>query len=195
MTPRAARVGTAAAAGLALLTAAGLVWHSAYAGFSDATTTRTLLTLSTRTITLTDDDAGGNLFAVTGIKPGSSGSRCVQVTAAGSSPVDVRLYATGVTTTNGLSSYLTFTVTDGSGGSYKDCKGFTALAGDPGQVWSGALSAAPRSWSAGKQVWTTTGSAPQTRTYRLDWSLPSTTPSTAQGGSAGATFVWEAQSR
>ncbi|MEU2347635.1 hypothetical protein [Modestobacter sp. NPDC049651] len=193
--PRAARVGSATAGGLALLAAAGLVWHSAYAGFSDASAARNLPTVTTGTITLTDDDAGGSLFTVTGIKPGASGSRCIQVTATGSAPVDVRPYVSNVTTTNGLATYLSVTLTAGAGGSFKNCNGFTALPGDAGAVWTAPLSAAPRSWTAGKPGWTTSGAGAETRSYRVDWSLPASTPSTAQGGSAGVTLVWEARTR
>ncbi len=182
------------AAGGALVLAAGLVWHSAYAGFSDATTPLALPTVSTGALTLVDDDSAQRMFVATGIKPGASGTGCVAVTAGGS-PATVRLYGTGRATTNALSGQLRLTVelgAPGSRGGASNCNGFTSA----GTVYNGTLAAFPTdSWTTGVGSWTTTGSAATARVYRIGWSLPTTAPNSVQNGTASLTFVWEARTK
>ncbi|PZA21083.1 hypothetical protein DMO24_12070 [Modestobacter versicolor] len=172
--------------------AAGLVWHSAYAGFSDSTTPKALPTVSTGTLTLTDDDSAVRMFTATGLKPGATATECIAVTASGS-PSTVRLYGTGRSTTNGLAGQLALTVAVGTGGSSSTCAGFTTSGA---AAYTGTVAAFPTdSWAVGVGSWTTTGGAPTTRVYRISYTLPASTPNSVQSGTATLTFVWEARTR
>ena len=185
------RSATVLAATGALVLAVAFVWQSASAGFTDSTTA-VRPAVATGTVVLADDDKEGKLFSFTGLTPGqSAGTRCIAVTSTGTAPADVRLYATGASTSLGLSSWLDVTVQIGTGGAYAGCSGFKAAA----VVYSGRLASFPaNSWSAGKASWNTNGGA-DTRTYQVTVGLAADAPKSVQGGSAGATFVWEAQSR
>jgi hypothetical protein len=185
------RIAAAVSAGTALLLAAALLWHSAYAGFSDATSPLTLPRVSTGSLTLTDDDAAVRMFTAGGLKPGATATRCIAVTSTGSAAT-VRLYGTGRATTNGLAAQLTVTVTLGTGGSSSTCTGFTATSA----AYSGTVAAFPTdSWTAGVGGWTTTGSTATTRTYKIVYALPAGAPTSAQNGTATLSFVWEARTR
>lgn len=185
------RLAAAAAAGTALVLAAALVWHGAYAGFSDTTATQALPTVSTGALALTDDDSAVRLFTATGMRPGASGTRCVAVTASGS-PATVRLYGTGRSTTNGLAAQLDLTIAVGTGGSSGDCTGFVSSA----TAYTGTLAAFPTDrWTAGVGSWSSTGAAPTTRVYRIGWTLRAAAPASTQNGTATLSFVWEGRTR
>jgi hypothetical protein len=171
--------------------AAALVWHGAYAGFTDVTTARALPTISTGTLALTDDDAAIRMFAVTGLKPGDTAAKCIAVSATGSAAATVRLYGTGRSSTNALANWLNVTVSLGTGGSTRNCTGFAAAS----TAYSGTLAAFPTdSWTGGVGSWTTTGTA-TTRVYRIVYTFSTSTPTSAQSGTAALGFVWEARTR
>ncbi|OMQ15650.1 hypothetical protein A7K94_0207995 [Modestobacter sp. VKM Ac-2676] len=190
---RATRRGIVVSTAGALVLGTALVWQSAYAGFADTTAAVPLPTVSTGTVVLSDDDAGGTMFAVPGMKPGATGKRCLTVRATGSAPVGVRMYVTGRSDTRGLAGELRLTVRIGTGGSYARCAGFRP----EGSVYDGALAAFPADrWATGMGDWTTAGNpAGEQKTYELTYALPADAPASVQGGSATVTFVWEAQSR
>jgi hypothetical protein len=185
---RARRLCLAAAAAVALVLAAALVWRSAYAAFTDSTPTY-VTTWSTGTVAITDDDAGSAVFTATGLRPGAAQTRCVTVTSTGTAPAAVRLYGTGRSTSKSLASHLTLTVTAGSGGSGASCTGFTPSA----RVYSGTLASFPAGYGTGLGPWTTTGTAPESTTYRFTYALSATAPATSAGGAAAIAFTWEAQ--
>ncbi|MCZ2827434.1 hypothetical protein O2W14_01125 [Modestobacter sp. VKM Ac-2986] len=190
-----ARLAAVASATGALLLAVTVVWQSASAGFTDSTAALRA-TAGAATITLTDDDAEGRLFTVTGLKPGdSAGTRCIVVRSTNSTVAptartsDVRLYVTGATSTRSLASWLNVGVRIGTGGGTAGCTGFQSQS----QVFSGRLADLPAdSWSNGRASWSAPA-AGQTRTYEITVSLDQDTPLSAQGGTAGATFVWESR--
>ncbi|WP_249522531.1 hypothetical protein [Modestobacter marinus] len=189
--PRSVRLAGAAAAGIALVLAAALVWHGAYAGFSATTGSLALPTVSTGTLALTDDDSAVRMFTATGLRPGASGTRCVAVTASGS-PATVRLYGTGRSSTNGLAAQLDLAIAVGTGGSSGDCAGFTSSA----TAYTGTLAGFPTDrWAAGVGSWSSTGAAPTTRVYKVDWTLRAGAPASTQNGTARLSFVWEARTR
>ncbi|MGY1807631.1 hypothetical protein ACI8AF_09690 [Blastococcus sp. SYSU D00669] len=188
-TRRARRIAVAVSALGALAVAAGLVWQSAYAAFTDSTPARTL-TWSTGTVAISDDDAGAVLFSAADLRPGAARSRCITVTSTGSAPSLVRLYGTGRSTTRSLSSHLTVAVEAGTGGSAAGCNGFAPAA----TVYRGTLAAFPTSYAAGVGSWTTAGNpAGERTTYRFTYSLSASAPASAQGGTAAIAFTWEAQ--
>jgi hypothetical protein len=168
-----------------------VVWQSAYATFADSAGP-VAATASTGTLTLGDDDAGSTLFAASDLKPGDTGTRCIRVTANGTSPASVRVYGTGRSSTAGLAAALTLTVRLGTGGSATSCNGFTSTT----NVYTGTLAGfTAEGFAAGLGTWTVPGKVATTRTYQLVWTLPAGAPLSAQGGSAAVSFVWEAQTR
>jgi hypothetical protein len=187
--PRSVRLAAAASTGTALVLAAAVLWHAAYAGFGDVTSALRS-TVSTSTLALVDDDSATVMFTAAGLKPGMSDSKCIAVSSSGS-PATVRLYGTGRSTTYTLASYLSLSVAVGTGGSTRNCNGFAPTSTTAS--YDGTLAAFPTDWSSGVGGWTTTGTAPTTRTYKITYTLPSTTPNNTQNGTAALGFVWEAR--
>ncbi|GAB2595008.1 hypothetical protein GCM10009593_40180 [Microlunatus antarcticus] len=144
---------------------------------------------------LGDDDSGSALFSATGLKPGASGSRCVAVTSTGSLASSVKLYATDVAGTKSLATYLGWTVTQGTGGTYSTCSGFTALSSGS-SVYSGTLAGftgSATTYGSGLGTSSPTGSASETRTFQFTYTVSTTIPDSAQGGTATFGLTWEAQ--
>jgi len=182
------------------LAASGLVVaQSSYSAYS-ATTVNPTSNWATGTVALTDDDANVAAFTATNLKPGSTGSRCIVVSSTGSLPASVKLYGTGAATTKALASSINLNVTQGTGGSFGSCTGFTALS-TGSSVYSGTLAdfgSSATNYSTGVGSWTTagvaTGAAAETRTYQLTYSVRTETTNDTQGGTAALGFTWEAQS-
>ena len=175
----------------ALVLATGVVWHSAYASFSD-TTPNFPVTFATGTIVLGDDDAGSTMFSLSGLKPGAAATRCITVTSTGAVPALVRFYGSSKTSSKSLSSNLTVAVQDGSGASSGNCAGFVPSS----TVFRGSLAALPTGFSTGVGDWATTGnSLGESRSYQITVSMPSNASTASQAGTAGVAFTWEAQSQ
>ena len=175
----------------ALILAAGVVWHSAYASFSDSTPSIPV-TLATGTVVLGDDDSGTTMFSLTGLKPGAAATRCITVTSTGTVPALVRLYGSSKTTSKSLSSNLTVAVQAGSGGASGNCAAFVPSS----TVYRGTLNAMPAGFSTGVGDWATTGnSLGESRSYEITVSMPSNASTASQAGAAGVAFTWEAQSQ
>jgi len=186
---------TAPAAILAgLVVSAGVVWQASYSAFS-ATAANPTSNWASGTVALTDDDTNTAMFTASNLKPGATGTKCIAVTSAGSLPSTVKLYGTGAATTNALSSSINLTVTQGTGGGYGSCTGFTPLV-TGSSLFSGTLAgfaSASTAFANGLGTWAPTGSGSETRTYQLTYTLDSAAPNTAQGGTAALGFTWEAQ--
>lgn len=190
-TRRSSRLATAIALPAAVVAAGLIVSTSSYAAFS-STTSNEGSSWTAGSVQLTDDDAGRALFSVPNAKPGDSGTNCIAVTSTGSLASDVRLYAADARTTAGLSDQLVLTVEQGTGGGYGTCAGFAAQS----TVFDGRLSGftgAHSSFATGAATWSPTGTASETRTFRITWKLADDAPNSAQGGTATTSFVWEAQ--
>ncbi len=105
----------------------------------------------------------------------------------------MKLYGTGYSTTNGLGSSITLSVTQGTGGSFGSCTGFTPL-GTGATLYSGTLAAFSASnFATGLGTWTPTGTAGETRTFQMTYTVDTNAPNSTQGGSAAIGFTWEAQ--
>jgi len=179
---------------LAALLTLAFVGQASYAAFS-ARVTNVGSNLGAGTVALTDDDSGSALLSLTNLRPGSSGSRCIAVTSSGTLPSAVKLYATDAASTKGLAAYVSWTVTQGTGGSYSSCSGFTALSSGS-TVYSGTLSGftgSATTYASGLGSWSPTGNASDTRTFQVAYALSSSTPDTAQGGTASFGLTWETQ--
>jgi hypothetical protein len=183
-----------AALPVAIAASGFLVSQASYAAFS-ATTNNAANNWTSGTVALADDDASAAMFTATNLKPGATGSKCITVTSSGSLPSIVRLYGAGSATTKDLNTFLNVTVTAGNGGSFGSCTGFTPL-GTGANVYTGTLAgfaSAATDYATGLGSWTTTGGSNETRSYKIDYTLVSSAPNSAQGGSASIGFTWEAQ--
>ncbi len=185
------RLVAAAAIPAAVLLSGALVWHSTYSAFS-STTSNPTNNWTAGTVTLADDDSNTAMFAASGLKPGSTGTKCIAVTSTGNLPSTVKLYGTTYSTTNALATYLTLTVEEGTGATFSSCAGFTGGS----TVFTGTLASfgtTKTSFATGVGSWAPTGAASETKAYRITYTLSASTPDTSQGGTAALGFTWESQ--
>jgi hypothetical protein len=161
----------------------------ARASFSGGTSTRSN-SFNAGSVVLGDDDAGGALFSVSSLQPGSSGSQCIALSYTGSLPAQVRLFVRpGDLTGSGLARYLTIGITEGSGGGYGSCTGFTAAATD----YTGTLNdfaTTSTDWASGVGTFAP-AAAGQARVYRIAYTL--TAGASAAGLASQLQFTWQAQ--
>jgi hypothetical protein len=202
-TGRARSRATLAAVLLGLGLSALFIWQTSYSAYS-ATTSNATNSWSTGNLALTDDDGGNGaasgtaMFTATGLRPGSTGVHCITVSSTGSLPALVRLYGTGTATVNGLSSYIDLTVSQGTGGNFGSCTGFTPFTGAAGDVYSGTVAAFPTGgYASGLSNWSTAGTTgtPETRSYQFTYTVNANAPTSTMNGSASIGFTWEAQPR
>jgi hypothetical protein len=140
-------------------------------------------------VSITDDDDGAALFETELMVPGDVVSNSITVTYNGNAEsVDVRLYAEGYgssddggTPAEDFAENLNLKIGTAAGGS---------------QVFSGTLAdfaATEIDFDTSSDTWNDV--APETdRTYHFEVELDEDTSDDHQGGDAGVTFVWEAQS-
>lgn len=180
-----------------LLAAGLLVWQGSYAAFS-ATTDNNGNAWTSGNVVLKNDGVGGTYavstpaaFSETGLKPGSTGSKCIVVESSGSLASSVKLYAASVSN-NALASNMTLTVDLDTTGAKTNCAGFT-VGSTP---YSGSLAglSANSSFATGLGTWNPVAAPPNRyATYRFTWTVNAGAPSAAMGLTANANFVWEAQ--
>lgn len=189
ITPKKLIVG--AAVPVAVLASGALVWQSSYSAFS-ATTASPTNNWTAGTVALSDDDSNTAMFTASNLKPGATGTKCIAVTSTGSLASTVKLYGTSYATTNGLAANINLKVEEGTGATSSSCAGFTGGT----TLYDGAMSTfgtTKTSFATGVSSWAPTGSASETKSYRITYVLSSSTPDTAQGGTAALGFTWESQ--
>jgi hypothetical protein len=152
------------------------------------------------TVTLQNNSSGSNaqlgsaLFTATGLQPGASASKCVLVSSTSSVATNVSLYVSSVTPsgTGALPSYLSMTVTMGTGssGTNGDCTGYTQTSTLASNVHLDTL---PTTFSTGLTTWAPAGGS-DTRVFKFTYTVDMTVPNTLQNSTASAALVWEAQS-
>jgi hypothetical protein len=178
---------------LVLLIGSGLVLRSSMAAFT-ATTSNPSNQWATGTVAISDDDSGTARFSTAGMVPGgatASGTECIKVSYTGSVTADIRMYvALADLTDTGLGQYLTFTVEEGSGGTFASCVGFTPSATVYGPGTLSAFAATYHSFANGFSTWQASGA--DDRTYRITYALQDN--NSAQGKSVSLAFTWEADS-
>lgn len=187
--------GTAVGVGVAVvggLVGSGvLVWNASYAAFS-ASTDNTGNKWTAGSVALTDNDAAAAMFNATGLKPGSTDSKCITVTYNGDLASGVKLYASNLVDADSLGENINLTIDEGTGSSgFGDCTGFSSSS----QIYSGdlaAFAAASTDYATGVGTWTP-NTAAQTKVYKFTYTMDANTPNTVQGKSATCTFTWEAQ--
>jgi hypothetical protein len=179
----------------AALAASGLVVaQSSYSAYS-ATTVSPTSNWATGTVALTDDDANAAAFTVTNARPGASGSRCLVVTSNGTLPSQVRVYGANGTGTTNLAAYLDLTITQGTGGSFGSCTGFAPLSSGA-EVFHGSMmtfGTTRTGYGNGAGGWNPAGTAPESRTFKLSYTVSPDAPNDTMGGTAGGDIVFEAQ--
>jgi hypothetical protein len=178
----------------ALIASALIIGQASYAAFT-ATTSNPASNWTVGTVVLSDDDSSTALFTATGLRPGSTGTKCIVVTSTGSLASTVKLYGTSPSTTNALNANITLSVVQGTGGSFGSCTGFTPLVSGS-SLYSGSLAAfgaASTNFSNGLGSWAPTGTATETRTFQFTYTVDAAAPNSTQGGTAAIGFTWEAQ--
>jgi hypothetical protein len=189
---RSARLAGWIAVPVALVISGGAIAGSSYSAFS-ATTGNATNAWAMGDVNLSDDDSGTAMFTTSNaanLAPGSSATKCVVVTSHGSLASKIRLYTTDATSTKDLASYVTVTIKIGTGGSFNDCTGFSST----DTIYSGTLASiatAAGDYAHGLGEWT--AAKDDARTYQFTTTVDSDVPNTAQGGTAGIGFTWEAQ--
>lgn len=183
-----------------LLLSGVLVWQSSYAAFT-AVADGGANSWSAGTVALSGDDNSNSsgmttanaLFSPTNLKPGGTGTKCVQVTYGGSLAAGVRVYLQPLAAASiPLADQLDMTIEEGAGGTFGSCTGFTPNATP---MYSGtltALAASRTNFATGYGAWAPTAAA-QTRVYRFTYTLKASAPNSVQGAAASATVTWEAQ--
>ncbi len=154
-------------------------------------------TFAAGTVSLGDNDAGGTLFSLTGMRPGITTSRCIRVDYTGTLPTAIRLY--GATTAGtGLEDYVNLTVTRGtvSSGAFPDCTNFTPDVADhsglgAGVLYTGRMNAYPSTWATGIADPNSAWAQGESHYYRFAVDLEP--DDDAQGKDATETFSWEAR--
>ena len=139
-------------------------------------------------VAISTDAGEGSMFDQLPMRPGATVEGCTLVTYSGTSlPADISLYAKGPG--SGLDPYLDLTIEVGSGGRFADCSGFMPAA----TAYSGTLAAFATqhtNFANGIRVWSPINTS-ESRTYRFTVTLQD--DNGAQGKTASATFLWEAQ--
>jgi predicted ribosomally synthesized peptide with SipW-like signal peptide len=160
--------------------------------------------ISTGSVTMTDDDGGSLLFSLSGMKPSDAAvSKCIEVTYTGSLPANAGLFGQHFSGSAALLGYLNLSVTRGtlSPPSFPSCTNFTPdstnyIGAGNGIVFNGTIGGYPT--SAGTAIHDPPSGTIETwtngekRAYKLTVSVQNT--SAAQGLSAIYAFVWGAQS-
>lgn len=184
---------------LAVVLAAGAVWHASYAAFS-ASTRNAGNGWSTGTVNLSNDDSGTARFNVSNLVPGQTDTKCIKVTATTTVPGTVKLYLLNfVPSPQGLENYIKLTVTSGSGGNFGSCTGFVGASNLLANQTLAAAAAARSSYANGTGAWTTAGNpAGESMTYQFTWTLdtPGLTQeqlNALQGAHTGVDLGWELQ--
>jgi hypothetical protein len=176
------------------LMASGLfVWQASQAAFT-ATTVNPANSWTAGTVTLTDDDTGTAMFAATGLTPGSTGTKCIEVTYNGTIAASgVRLYGGSTPGTPDLSPYLDLTIDEGSGATFAAGCGSFVLGSNLYTGTLGTFASTRTNYASGVSAWAPAAAGAK-KVYRFTYTLDAATPDSAQGGTATATFNWEARS-
>ena len=164
-----------------------MIKNSSEAAFS-ATSGPNASTWGGGSVILNNDSTGTALFTVPAAKPGDTGTKCITVTYSGTLAANVKEYVSASSGT--LGQYIDLTIERGTGGSSASCTGFVAEATDYAPGTLGAFQTARTNFSNGVGTWAPAGGT-SSKTYRITYTIQNN--NAAQGLSASATFMWEAQ--
>lgn len=178
----------------------GLATMGVFGAFS-STTTNAGNQITAGSVTLTDNDAGAAMYALTAAEPGDSVSKCIKVTYTGNVNADVHIYTSSAI--GSLGQYVDLTITPGTQASptFPSCTGFTADSG--GALYTGTLAnfgTTKGSYANGvldnPGTVATKWVANDSVVYQVTATLQAAAPDVAQGLTTGAhTFTWEARNQ
>jgi hypothetical protein len=201
--PKPAKRGNRTRKLLATLIVVGIVGAVAglgsYSAFT-STTGNSGNSFAAGSVAIGDNDSGTAMLALSNAKPGDTDTSCINLTSTGSLASTVRIYGT---VTGTLGSYLTLTITRGTGASgFDNCTGFTADGTDylglgNGVIYQGSLASFPANYAgaivdpkaATPETWTSS----ENHWYRFVISQDDN--NAAQGLSGGASITWEARNQ
>jgi len=147
----------------------------------EATGTETGNTITSGTISLSDDDNGGALFTLEDMAPNRPSTECIEIVYEGTIlPVDMTM---STSATGDLPPYLLLTVETGSGGQFSDCSSFVA----DGVLFDGTLAEMSAAGAAPVVRFRNRGDA---HSFRLTFEMVD--EQAAVGLGATARFTWEA---
>jgi hypothetical protein len=182
------RLGAVAAA---LVVVAVLIFSVSRAAFT-ATTENAGNSVSTGTVTLTDDDADTAMFNnITNLAPSATTARCIHVDYTGSlDPTAIKLYISAAPTGT-LAQYLNLTVEIGADNAdaFSSCSSFTPTS----TLFTGTLASfasTHTNFANGLTTWDP--STTDSRTFRFTLQVQDV--SAAAGLTAGWGFTWETRS-
>jgi hypothetical protein len=127
-------------------------------------------------------DGADPLFAVPALAPGQTLTRDAKITVRGSPARDLRLFADVTGTGLARSLMVTVMLGDGRGDAFVPDE---AAGSDGAVLYHGSLASFPASWADGIRV-----ASARTSTFRFRVTLPERA---THGGTAAASFVWEAR--
>ncbi|GAA4978909.1 hypothetical protein [Kineococcus glutinatus] len=174
----------------------GLVWSSSHATFG-GTTTSTGNTFASGEVAVSTAGVSGALFSASQLAPGPPRAACLDVVYTGDVAADVRLLVRyrdvlGVPD-DGLAPFVEVTVEETVQGAGTACAARTP-AGPA--LFAGAsfddLVAHHGAFATGLGSWRPSGSAPETRHYRVTYRIAD--DNAGQDLSLGVDFLWEARS-
>lgn len=174
------------AAALSALGVTAIVFTATNAAFT-ATTSNDGNSFEAATITLTDDDGGSAMFAVTDMLPGDTVTDCIEVTYTGA-PVGAQLDGLNLygTVAGTLANDLNVTVERSAAGG--SCAAFASAA----TVFASTLDTLGTDYATGSAGLTPSASG-EVVAYRFTVELDAATPSSEQGATASVDFTWEVQ--
>ena len=178
--PRHRGLALAAAAALAALVLVFFMISSVTSAAWTATTSNNGNSWATGTVSLTDDRAGTAVFSTADalMVPGSVISKTITVTNGSDVPLNVRLYGSALDDLDLLAQHLTVTIGTSAGAS---------------DVYSGTLLAFADKASYATGTPAVEFAAGASTTYYIAVTLAASAPDSAQGDTAGISFVWEGQ--
>jgi hypothetical protein len=185
-----AKLSTKVLASIAALSTFGAAgaWGT-YSSFTD-TTSASGSTFSSGTVHITNDSAGSTLFSLTGLVPGSSAIKCINVTNSGDVPFhDVTLAATAA---GALAGAINVTIDKGTGATGGAAGSCTNFAQTTAGFVTGLLNALPTSASPADDP--STWAVNETRSYRFTVRLDPLAAGTFQGKTASLDLTWTASS-
>ncbi|GAB1645806.1 hypothetical protein KRMM14A1259_62290 [Krasilnikovia sp. MM14-A1259] len=166
------------------------MWQASSAAFT-ASTNNAADSWNAGTVALSDDDSGSAMFSANLLRPGSTGEKCIKLTYNGSLSGNVKLYSSAVS--GALAPYIDLVIEEGTGGDFGSCTGFAAAGGPTYTGTLASFGTTKTDFTSGVGTFAPTG-AGQIRTYHISYTVNASTPDSAQGATASATFNWQAAS-
>ena len=177
----------ASVAALSLFAAVG-AWGT-YSAFTD-TTDASGSTFSSGTVHITDDDAGSAMFTLSGLVPGASATKCINVTNSGDVPFSN--VALSAASSGALAGALQVTIDKGSGATGGASSSCTSFSVSTAALVSGLLNALPSAASPADD--SSSWAVGATRSYRVTVKLDAQAASSFQGKTASLDLTWTASS-